>query len=119
MSRKSKHDSKTKASIRPTTIWHWSLLLMLLYAAVYTAVGATILLGFVMTPQYLSPGFLVISLPILIFSVGLAYGLLARYKGSRRGKIAASALLGLLIYLIAGFLFYTLDGYVTYARYLG
>lgn len=92
---------------------------MLLYATVYTAVGATILLGFVMTPQYLSPGFLVISLPILIFSVGLAYGLLARYKGSRLGKIAASALLGFIIYLIAGFLFYTLDGYVTYARYVG
>lgn len=105
-------------ALEPRSIIWWSSGLLVAYTFLYVVFGITFKLGFVITPPYLSFNFILISLPLYAFSVGVAFGMLAGYHGRLKSAIGLSMVLGAFIYLVSAFIFYIIDGAMTYLYYL-
>lgn len=101
-----------KISQRSSYIIVISIFGFILYSAVYTALDLTIRF------DLLNRGLYVLSLlPIAIFSIGVAYGMINSLTNKKADLILASILLGSIMFVLLGYLFYIFDGFIIYTRY--
>lgn len=96
----------------PKFIARWSLVAMTLYTLFYVLFDITV--RFDIHERGLT--FLAM-LPIILASIGIAYGMLGSQVKRPIHALPATILLGLIISLMACVLFYVIDGVVLFARY--
>ncbi|MBQ68562.1 hypothetical protein CL689_00665 [Candidatus Saccharibacteria bacterium] len=96
----------------PKIIARWSLAAMMLYTLFYVLFGITV--RFDIYERGLT--FLVM-VPIILASIGIAYGMLGNQVKQPVKALPATILLGLIISLMTCVLFYVIDAVVVSARY--
>jgi hypothetical protein len=85
---------------------------LIVYSTAYTTLDLTIRFNL------LDRGLYTLSLiPIALFSIGIAYGMVQNLTNNRLNIFFASLLLGFILFAICGYLFYVLDGFIIYTRY--